>query len=386
MKIAVIGQKGIPSKSGGVEKHVEDLAVNLAKKGQEVFVYNRSNYNKEIGKTYKGVNIITLPSINNKYLDAIFHTFISILHVSFKRVDVVHIHSIGPGFLTWLLKLLKPNTPIIFTFHCQDYFHQKWGNFARKFLKSGEYIANKLADEVIAVSKELTEYSKSKYNRDVFNIPNSVEIPEIKEAKIIKEKWGLEKNNYIVTISRLVRHKGIHYLIEAFNQIDTNKKLVIVGGSAYTDDYVNYLHQLASDNKNIILTGQQSGETLKELFSNPYLFVQPSEEEGLSIGLLEAMSYKNACLVSNISPNLEAVGDTGFVFENKSVSDLKSKLEKLLKNEEEVNKRKNLSLERIENNFTWDINTEKIINVYKNSIISKHKILKNKFEKKLENK
>ncbi len=364
MKIAIIGQKGIPSKGGGVEKHVEDLALSLAKNGQEVLVYNRKNYNKNKSINNTQIEIISLPSLNNKYLDAIGHTFISIFHLTFKKVDIIHVHSIGPGFLVWLIKLLNPKTPVVFTFHCQDYYHQKWNSFARWFLKTGEKIANKLADEVIVISKPLKIYAENKYKKQVNYIPNCVNLPEKKEANIIKEKWSLEKNSYITTISRLVKHKGIHYLIKAFKQLETNKKLVIVGGSSYTNDYVNHLHELAAGQDNIIFTGSLSGDALKEIFSNALIFVQPSEEEGLSIGLLEAMSYQNACLVSDIEANAQVVSDAGKTFTSKSVEDLKHKLKLMIDNSEETENLKEKAYQRIKDSFLWDKNIEKIIKVY----------------------
>ncbi len=365
MKIAIIGQKGIPAKDGGVETHVENLAVNLVKMGQEVLVYNRINYRPEKLNSYKGVKIINLPTIGTKHLDAITHTFLSICSLTFKKVDVIHIHSIGPANLTWLIKLLKPKTPIVFTFHCQDYYHQKWNGFARWVLRTGEKIGHKYAQEIIAVSHSLRDYSHRRYNRTSVYIPNAVNIIEPLPANIIEKQWGLKKDNYIVAISRLVKHKGLHHLIKAYKQANTDKKLVIVGGSSHTDRYVNFLHELAGDDKNIIFTDKQADNTLKELFSNAYLFVQPSEEEGLSISLLEAMSYGKACLVSDIPANLEGIAETGISFKNKDINDLKNKLEKLFHNPELVNSLENKAKARIKSKFLWEEVTKEILDTYK---------------------
>jgi len=368
MRIAIIGQKGIPSKGGGVEKHVENLAVYLVKAGEDVLVYNRTNYRPEKIKDYQGVEIINLPTIGSKHLDAIVHTFLSIMHLSTQKVDVIHLHSIGPALLAWLVKLIKPKTKLVFTFHCQDYYHQKWNKIARSMLKLGEKIGHKYADEVIAVSKTLKNYSYKEYNKQVTYIPNAVEGVDLSSANIIKEKWGLEKDNYIVSISRLVKHKGIHYLIEAYKKLNTDKKLVIVGSSSHTNDYVKYLHNLAKDNKNIIFTGLQNGDTLNELFSNAYVFVQASEEEGLSISLLEAMSYKLPIIASNIPANEEVLGDTNILFENKSVDDLKIKLEGLISNPDLASSSAEKGKERVEKYFNWPKVSKDIIDVYKKAL------------------
>ena len=363
MKIAFIGQKGIPTKTGGVERQVEDLAVNLVKEGHEVFVYARSSYNPEKLKEWRGVKIITVPSIPSKNLDAISATFFACLDLIRRRFDIIHFQSIGPASLLPLARILKPRTPIIFTFHCQDYYQKKWGRFARTFLKLGETIGNRLADKTIVTSMGLTAYANEQYHNSPVYIPSSAKINEPTEAKAIKE-WGLAKDNYIVYIGRLVRHKGVHYLIKAYQEIQTDKKLVIVGDSSFTDDYVKELHDLAGDNPNIIFTGNQNNGTLRELFSNAAIFVQPSESEGLSFALLEGMSYSRPCLVSDIDPNREALGDTGVYFKSEDYLDLKAKLQEMLNNPEGAKALGQAALARVKSEYNADDIAKKTITLY----------------------
>jgi glycosyltransferase involved in cell wall biosynthesis len=376
MKIVIIGQKGIPAISGGVETHVEELAKRLVKSGHEVVAYTRHNYTDKNLKEFEGVRLIGLPSISSKNLDAIVHTFLSVLHLIFieRRVDVVHFHSIGPSSLLWIVKIMKPLTPVVATFHTQCYIHKKWGGFAKTYLKFGELVANKVADEVIAISRNLQRYAQEKYHNLVNYIPNGVGIASPKEADII-QKWGLTKDNYIVSISRLVRHKGIHYIIEAYKGLNTDKKLVIVGDGSYTDEYVGEIKELAKGNDNIIFTGLQSGDTLRELFSNSYLFVQASESEGLSIALLEAMSYGQAVLSSDIPENEEAVRSAGFYFKNKDVASLRQELEKLLANKALVDSKKDQGLARVKLNYDWDTIVRETIRVYEKAIENKRFIV-----------
>ncbi|MBU4216810.1 glycosyltransferase family 4 protein [Candidatus Parcubacteria bacterium] len=366
MRIIFIGQKGIPATYGGVEKHVEDLATRLVRDGHEVTVYTRKKYTSDKLKSYKGVELISLPSIATKHLDAISHTFLACLDVIFRqKADVVHFHSIGPSLLTWMIKVFKPRTRLVATFHSQCYNHQKWGSLAKFFLHMGEWMICTVPDKTITVSRSLTSYAAEKYGKTTTYIPNGVEVMAQKEADLIK-KWGLESGNYIVTISRLVRHKGIQYLIDAYKQIDTKKKLVIVGDGAFTDDYVHELKDLAGNNPNIIFTGNQSGEILQELFSNAFLFVQPSESEGLSIALLEAMSYGRPVLVSDILENVEIVNSVGFVFANKKVDDLTLKLRAVLLMDEAVLQENALKLKSIvANNYNWGNIVREIEVLYK---------------------
>jgi len=371
MKIALIGQKGIPvSHGGGVEKHVENLAVRLVELGHEVLVYTRRNYTDKKLKEYKGVKLINLPSIGTKNLDAISHTFLAAIDVIFRKVDIVHFQSIGPSSLIWLVKLFKPHTPVIATFHSQCYHNEKWGFFAKNYLRFGEYMACVKSDLVITVSKSLTEHVKRHYpTANVKYIPNGVNMPEIAPANEITAKWGLKKNDYILSVGRLVRNKGLEYLIEAYKQIKTDKKLVIVGDGILEAE----LKALAGNHPNIIFAGNQIGQTLNEFFSNAYLFVQPSESEGLSLALLEAMSYKNACLVSDIPANLEAVDHVGFVFKSCDVPDLIAKLQSLVDNPADVEAHGEVLYKKVVQEYNWKNIVDEIVAAYEEAIKNKQR-------------
>jgi len=375
MKIAYIGQKGIPVTLGGVERHVEELAAKMAEKGHKVFVYARKNYTNNSLQEYKGVKIIILPSISTKHFDTITHTFISIVHSLFQGYDVIHIHSIGPNILNFLVKFFGGKTRLVATYHCQDYYHQKWNWFAKKILKLGEWMVCKIPDRTIITSKILTSFVKNEYQTNPVYIPNGYGILRSQKSEKIT-KWNLEKNNYIFSASRLIKHKGIHFLIEAFKSLEnqglTNgKKLVITGDGFYTNDYVTELKELAKDSKNIIFTESQSGETLAQLFENAYLFVQPSQSEGLSLVLLEAMGYGKGILASDIPENMEPLTQTGFNFENGNIEDLEKKLRYLLENEENV-KSEGLRSQIIANKkYNWIGVSNKVESVYLNLVTEK---------------
>jgi glycosyltransferase involved in cell wall biosynthesis len=371
MKIAFIGQKGVPTQNGGIERYTENLALSLIRRGVEVLVYSRRYYSQGI-KEYKGIRVISLPSIKNKGLEAITNTFLACFDIAFRKVDAINFQAIGPASLIWLAKLLKPKTPIIFTFHCQDYYHKKWGAFARAYLKFGEKIGCRYADKVIVTSRVLQEYVKATYGFTPIYIPYGAYTQDTVPVKDIR-RWGLEEKNYISYIGRLVRHKNIHLLIEAFKQIKTNKKLVIVGGSSYTDDYVSELMDLAKDDERIIFTDNQSGHILNELFANSYIFVQPSEYEGLSVALLEAMGWGLACLVSDIPQMLEGIADAGLSFKEGNVQDLKDKLEFLLANPAEVQRLGQAAKKRIATEYNWPGVASQLEAVYREAIGSRKK-------------
>ena len=370
MKIVFIGQKGIPTRIGGIERHAEELAIRLAEKGNEVLVYTRPNYTDKNLKEYKGVKLISLPTIASKHLDAIFHTFLACLDVSLRKdVSVIHFHSIGPCLLIWLAKLFNPFTPVVATFHSQCYRNEKWGFFAKMSLKVGEYFCCKFSDELITVSKNLRDYVWKEYQRKAIYVPNGVPMYELVSPLKMK-KWGLKKNGYFFFAGRLIRLKGVHHLILAFNQIKTNKKLVITGEGEYGDGYAEKLKKMVQGNENIIFTGKIDGtdSELAELFSNAFVFVHPSETEGLSIALLETMSYGVPPLASDIPENIEAVGEAGFFFENLNAEDLASQMQKLEDNPDLVANKREIAKKRVLNNYSWDEVSDSVLDVYENSL------------------
>lgn len=368
MKIAYIGQKGIPAKFGGVETHVEELAKRMAQKGHEVFVYSRKNYTRSESKLFQGVNIVNLPSIPTKHLDAISHTFFSALHALFQGYDVIHFHSIGPSLLSFIPRILLRKTLIVGTYHCQDYYHKKWGVFARLSLRLGEWMICHAPNRTIAVSKILKNLIKNKFDREAVYIPNGTNVEKVSNSDRL-EKWGLKKDGYVLSVSRLIRHKGIHYLIQSFLELEKKglaqgKKLVIVGDGFHTDEYVRNLKKLAEKSRNIIFTGNLTGENLRQIFSHAFIFVQPSETEGLSIALLEALRYELPVLVSDIPENLEAIGEGGLSFECSNSQNLLEKLERLF---EDRNLRENFRKKAGEiarKKYDWEKITDSTEEIY----------------------
>jgi len=366
MRIAFIGQKGIPTKQGGIERHVEELSTRLASFGFNVSVYSRPGYTSDQRKShdFKGVNIINLPSINSKNLDAISHTLFSSIHALFQDYDVIHYHGVGPALLSFIPRIFKPSAKVVVTFHCLDREHQKWGRFAKWMLTLGERAACIFPHETITISRALEKYCQYNYQIKTKYIPNGVAISQNENPAALSD-LGLEKNNYIVAISRLVRHKGVHTLIKAYGQLSTGKKLVIVGDGAKTERYVGELRELAKNNPNIIFAGQKSGADLTALFRNAYLFVQPSETEGLSIALLEAMAYGVPAIISNIEENQEAAENLALEFVNKSPEDLKRKLMYALDNEDIIQALAARAKIRVEQNYDWKNISESTADLYR---------------------
>jgi glycosyltransferase involved in cell wall biosynthesis len=364
MKIAFIGQKGIPCRSGGVEKHVEQLAIRLAQRGHDVFAYARKYYSENRPQSFQGVHLIYTPTIKTKHLDAITHTLTSTLHALFQGYDIIHYHAIGPSFLLFIPRLLLGRTKIVSTFHSLDWTNQKWGRFARLCLRFGAWMSVHVPHRTIAVSNLLRDFCQMQYRKEIEYIPNGV--PETSECppRQIARQFNLKKDSYILAVARLIPLKGLHTLIEAFRQIETDKKLVVVGGSAYTDFYVQKLQALAKQDPRVVLAGEQHGEIMKEFFSNAYAFCHPSETEGLSIAVLEAMSYGRGIVASQIPGNIEAAGDAALYFQPGHTAELKQKLEKVLADPRLVSTLGIRAKHRARELYNWDTIVENTEHLY----------------------
>ncbi len=368
-KAAMIGHKRIPSREGGVEIVVDELSTRLVKLGYRVDAYNRSGYHvsgKEYderrGKIYKGIRLITIPTFQNKKLNAIVYSFLATLRALFGGYDVIHYHAEGPCVMLWIPKLF--GVRVVATIHGLDWQRSKWGNFASYILKLGEKVAAKWADEIIVLSKNMQEYFAENYKRTTVYIPNGISRPEKYGAEIIRKNYNLCGDDYILFMARIVPEKGIHYLIEAFYKIKTDKKLVIAGGSSHSTEYRDKIRAMAKKDERIILTGFVQGRELEELYSNAAVFVLPSDVEGMAISLLEAMSYGNCCLVSDIDENTEVTLDHAETFRRGDVKDLRKKLVYLLENEEKREEYKRNSQDFICSRYSWEKVVQKTVELY----------------------
>ena len=371
MKIAMIGHKRIPSREGGIEIVVDKISTELVKRGHTVVAYNRKGHHvsgkkfesAQRLKEYNGIKIKTVFTFESSALNAIVYSVLAALRASLSKFDVVHIHAEGPASMCFLPKLFGKRT--IVTIHGLDWQRSKWGDFAAKFLKFGEKVAVKYADEIIVLSKNVQDYFHNTYGRKTVYIPNGIEKPEIKGDSLIKKNFGIENNSYILYLGRIVPEKGIHYLINAYKSIDTDKKLVIAGGSSHTSDYMNELKELAETVNRIVFTDFVEGEALEELYSNAYVYCLPSDLEGMPLSLLEAMSYGCCCLISDIPECTEVCGDNAVSFKKGNFIDLREKLQMLLYNNELVDKYKKNSADYVCSRYNWNDIADKTLALYK---------------------
>lgn len=369
LKIAMLGHKRIPSREGGVEIVVEELSARMVQLGNQLVCYNRFGHHvsgKEFDgrclEEYKGVKLKSVFTINSKGLAAMTASFFGALRTAFGNFDIVHFHAEGPCAMLWLPKLFGKKC--VATIHGIDWQRAKWGRFASSYIKFGEMIAAKYADEVIVLSASVQKYFMDTYGRKTIFIPNGVSRPVSRELKLAKEKFGIIEEEYILFLGRLVPEKGITYLIKAFKNVKTPKKLVIAGGSSDTEAFMQELKELAKADDRIIFTGFVQGAILEELYSNAYIYCLPSDLEGMPLSLLEAMSYGNCCLTSDIAECAEVVEDKALMFRKSDVKDLQRLLQYACDNPQEVQKLKAQAADYICQKYNWDDVVKRTLEVY----------------------
>ena len=309
-RIAFIGQRGVPATIGGIEHHVEEIGSRLVSRGHEVTVYTRGNYTTSRAREYRGMRVRYIPTAPTKHLEALVHSGLSTgvaMLPGADRADILHYHAIGPSVFTPLPRGLT-RRGVVLTIHGLDYDRDKWGVGARAALKGAGWISAHVPHATITVSRNLAAFYLERYGRVADYIPNGVAPPVRREPGLIRERFGLQGGDYVLFLGRLVPEKAPDLLLRAFRSIDTSARLVIAGGSSFTDAYVHELELLAARDPRVLLVGPVHGELLQELYTNAALFVLPSRLEGLALTLLEAASYRLPLVASDIPPNREVIG------------------------------------------------------------------------------
>lgn len=310
LRIAMIGTRGVPATFGGIEHHVEEVGARLAARGHDVTVYCRTNYGDSAQSrptAYRGMRLRHLRTVSSKHLDAIVHSALSSGDALLRRYDIVHYHGLGPGLTAPLPRVLS-RARVAITVHGQDNQRAKWGPAAKAVLETAAWMSAHVPEETIVVSEELTEIYARRWHRRTDHIVNGVAPPNPRPARLITERFGLVRDKYLLYLGRLVPEKAPDLLLRAFRRLPGDLRLIIAGGSSFTDNYVRELERRSDDDPRVTMVGYVYGELLEELYTNAAAFVLPSSLEGMPLTLLEAASYATPIVASSILPHLEVLG------------------------------------------------------------------------------
>ena len=347
LRVAFIGGRGVISRYSGIEAYYEEVGKRLVSMGHEITVYCRNYFTPNLA-THRGMRVVRLPTIRSKHLDTLVHTFLSSIHVLFTPADIVHYHALGPALFSWIPRLAGKKTVV--TIQGLDWQRKKWGKIARTALRLGEKGAVLFPHRTIVVSRVLEKHFRTDHHASTSYIPNGTELRErYADGKL--SLWGLEPDNYILFLGRFSPEKNCHLLIEAFERSQVPAKLVLAGGSSYSDKYVDQLRTHESDR--IRLLNYVAGDALRELLTNAMLFVLPSDLEGLSLALLDAMAAGVCVLASDIPENVELINDAGFPFQHGDVHDLERMLQFLAHSPAARAESARKACERIKQHYLW---------------------------------
>ena len=348
LRIAFIGARGIGSVYSGIETYYEEVGSRLVANGHEVLAYSR-RHTTTAGADFRGVTPIFRPCIRTKHAETISHTLISTFDVLFRRVDIIQFHALGPSLFAWIPKLFGLRT--CNSIRGLDWQREKWNAFATAFLQFCERMSYRMPNATVVVSRTLQKHYRDRYGVEVTHIPNGVTLEPSPPPQEI-HALGLRGRDYFLFMGRISPEKGLDSLIEAYRRVAGRAKLVIAGGSSYTDSYVQSLRQVSPEG--VVFPGRVGGRLRAELYANSAAFILPSTIEGMSVALLEAMSHGACVISSDIPENRELVDDVGFTIGARDVEGLSRLLARVLDNPGEARELGRCARARIETKYTWD--------------------------------
>jgi glycosyltransferase involved in cell wall biosynthesis len=347
LRVAFIGGRGVISKYSGIESYYEEVGKRLVENGHEVTVYCRNHFTPNL-REHNGMRLVRLPTLRSKHLETVIHTLLSTVHALTRRYDIVHYHALGPALFSFLPRLVGAKTAV--TVQGLDWQRRKWGRLAAAVLRLGERASVRFPNTTMVVSRALQRRYSKQHGIQALYVPNGGVLRERKEPRKILE-WGLAPGRYVLFLGRFSPEKGCHLLVEAFERLNTDMRLVLAGGSSYCDDYSRELRTHASDEIRIL--DWVSGEALDELLTNATIFVLPSDLEGLSLALLDAMGSRLCVLTSDVPENREVVDGAGFTFQRGNAKDLADRLQFLIANRAIREAAGAAARKRIEGEYQW---------------------------------
>ncbi len=355
MKIAYLGVKGIPSKSG-TERVVEAIITRLRDR-HEITVYCDKRYTPH-GTVFEKVNLVLLPTIKGRHLRAITLGILSALHaVLLGKYDIIHLNGVENSFL---LPLLRIRFPVITTSHGTPgrIPPSKWNKFEHLLMQLMEYPFLFLSNYPTVITALDSAYILERYKRNVTYIPNGVDVDvpiNYLGAQTLLNNIGVQPYQYLLFVAgRIIPRKGCHLILEAMHAFNISNPLIIVGDLGQSPEYGAKIKELTKGLSVYFLPPIIDKGILFGLIKQSNIFIFPSTAEGMSIMFLEVASLGVPMISSDIEENKLVLGEDATYFHNNQPEDLGKQIIWTLEHHEEIKVKSSRSQARVNNHFSWD--------------------------------
>lgn len=350
MRLAVVGIRGIPANYGGFETFAEHLAPELAARGHDVTVYGRSHFVNCPSGEYRGVRIVTLPTIRTKHLDTPVHTLVSCLHALGQHYDVVLACNAANALFLAILRIA--GVPVVLNVDGIERLRKKWGRAGKAWYWVSEFLATKIPSAIVADAGVVQKYYADRWRADSVMIPYGADIaPATDQSTLVR--LGLCPREYVLVVTRLEPENNPDLVIRAFSQLETSKRLVVVGDAPYATEYKQRLREYASRDSRVLMTGFLFGEDYRQLQTYAACYVQATEVGGTHPALIEGMALGGVVIANGTPENIEVLHGAGLTYERGNVDSLAECLRCALSDELDRKSLRARARARIREAYSW---------------------------------
>jgi glycosyltransferase involved in cell wall biosynthesis len=306
--VAIMGTRGIPANYGGFETFAERLALHLVGRGVPVTVYCRRHH-ATAGREWRGVRLVTLPTIRNKYLDTVVHSALSTIHlITRTRIrDVVLCNAANAPVLP-LLRFTRRR--VVMNVDGLEWRRGKWGVMGRSWYRLGEWLSVRSASVLVTDAAEVRTYYRVRHDTDSVMVPYGADLLE--RGAPLPPELAVEPDGFVLYVSRWERENNPLLVARAHADSGVALPLVMLGRATYDDDLEREVRAAAAPHA--VLPGPLFGPAYTALQSNARCYVHATEVGGTHPALIEAMGAGNLCLVLDTPENREVAGPDAWYF------------------------------------------------------------------------
>ena len=356
MKFAILGTRGIPASYGGFETFAEELSTRLAGRGHRVTVYCRKRHS---APSYRGVQLVYLPTIRHKYFDTVAHTFLSTLHLLMRRQDAALFCNAANAVFTLAPRLA--GIPVALNVDGLERKRRKWNRLGRAWYAISERFAAWFPNAVISDAAVIQRYYLERYCKPTHLIPYGAETGKLATTGAL-DRLGLEPGRYFLYVSRMEPENNALLVREAFERLDAEVKLALVGDAPYASSYLAQVRN--TKDPRVLLPGAIYGQGYHELLSHCLAYIHATEVGGTHPALVEALGRGCLTLFLNTPENAEVAGAVAIPFKKQ---DLEQKLRLVLAmSDAERAAYQARAMEHVRKHYNW----EQVTDAYEQLLVS----------------